>query len=201
MNKQDAIYRFISERFMAGKTGFTQKDIATELSLSLSTVNLAIKKLNNVSAVKVYKRSFDVIDFSKLMLFWATRRNLNKDIVYKTASDLPVHEIERSMPNNIAFTAYSAFKYLLGNTPADYSQVYVYADSNTLNEIRIRFPERKGIYNLFVLLPDVYLSKSIESKNLKNSSVSIPQIFVDLWNINNWYSKDFIDALEKRMNI
>ena len=201
MDKQDAIYRLISEKFTEGKVEFTQKDIAHELGVSLSTVNLAIKKLNSISAVKVYKKSFNVIDFGKLMIFWATRRNLNRDIVYKTASDLPVNEIERSMPDNVAFTAYSAFKYLMGNTPADYSQVYVYADSDSLDEIRRRFPERKGVYNLFVLSPDVHLSKSIDNKSLKNSSVSIPQMFVDLWNINNWYSKDFIDALEKRMNI
>ncbi len=201
MDKQDAIYRLISESFLNGKREFTQKEIAENLDLSLSTVNLAIRKLFNISAVKIYRRSFSVIDFSKLILYWATRRNLVKDIVYKTASNLAVDEIERSMPNEIAFTAYSAFKYLFGNTPADYSQVYVYAGTETIKEIQRRFPEKKGIDNIFVLLPDGYLLKSIENKTLKNGSVSIPQIFVDLWNINNWYSKDFIDVLEKRMNI
>lgn len=201
MDKQDAIYRIISENVINGKLEFTQKYIAQELNLSLSTVNLAIKKLANISAIKVYRRSFIITDLSKLILYWATRRNLNRDVVYKTASNLTVNEIERSMPDKIAFTAYSAFKYLLGDTPADYSQVYVYANDDTLIEIRRRFPEKKGIDNLFVLSPDIYLSKAIENKDLKNSSVSIPQIFVDLWNINNWYSKDFIDTLEKKMNI
>jgi len=45
----------------------------------------------------------------------------------------------------------------------------------------------KKTANLFILKPDPYL------KNYQR--IPTAQIFVDLWNLSDWYAKDFSDAL------
>lgn len=201
MKKNEIVYRFVCERFVQNDNKFTQSEIAKALGISLSTVNAAIQKLDRISAVKVYTRRFEVIAFDKLMLYWATHRDLYKDICYQTRADLQIREIENSMPANIAFTAYTAYKYLIGEPPADYSQVYAYATVDSLNEIKKRFPAKNGAPNLIVLSADFIMSQLIVGGALPHNSVSIPQMFVDLWNIKNWYSKEFIDKLMEKLKI
>jgi len=201
MKKIEIVYRFISERFVRNDNKFTQAEIAKSLKISLSTVNAAINKLDRISAVKIYARHFEVIAFDKLMLYWATRRELYKDICYQTRADMQIREIENSMPAKVAFTAYTAYRYVIGEPPADYSQVYAYADPGTLNEIKRRFPARDGIPNLIILTADFITSRLINEEALPHNSVSLPQMFVDLWNIKNWYSKEFTDRLMEKLKI
>lgn len=199
MKKTEIVYRFISERFIRNDNRFTQAEIARALGLSLSTVNAAINKLDRISAVKVYARRFEVIAFDKLMLYWATHRDLYKDICYQTRVDMQIREIEDSMPANMAFTAYTAYRYVIGEPPADYSQVYAYAGN--LTEIKRRFPARDGTPNLIILSADFITSRLIDEGALPHNSVSLPQMFVDMWNIKNWYSKEFTDKLMERLKI
>ncbi len=201
MKKTELVYRFICERFVQNDNRFTQSEIAKALGISLSTVNAAIQKLDKISAVRVYTRRFEVIAFDKLILFWATHRNLYKDICYQTRTDLQIREIENSMPANVAFTAYTAYKYVVGEPPADYSQVYAYAAIGGLNAIKKRFPAKTGTPNLIILSADFIMNRLIISDLLPHNSVSIPQMFVDMWNIKNWYSKEFIDKLRAELKI
>jgi len=107
-----------------------------------------------------------------------------------------INEIEASMPNGVAFTAYTAYKKIYNDVPADYSEVYVYATEDALSEIEKRFPDHKHYDNIFVLRTDPILEERIE-KGM--TVVPLPNIFVDLWNIRTWYAKDFVDALSKKL--
>ena len=100
------------------------------------------------------------------------------------------------MPQNIIYAAYSSYKFKFRDIPADYSEVYIYSDEKTLNELKKRLDIKKtntNISNLFVLKKDENMDKYSKTMTLAN-------IFVDLWNIKEWYARDFLKALEKEIN-
>ena len=131
------------------------------------------------------------------MMYWATHRRLDNDIVYMAHSLLSVKEVEESMPNGILFTAYSAYKKIYHTAPADYGEVFVYATETSLEEIKRRFHKQGKFPNIFVLKADKALSNVIV--RTKDECVPIPNVFVDLWNIKTWYAKEFADALSKKL--
>ena len=71
--------------------------------------------------------------------------------------------------------------------PADYSEVYIYSDEDNLKQIKKRFPETKNQPNLFIL-----------KKEFDKMSQSL--LFVDLWNLKQWYAKDFLKAMEEKLH-
>jgi len=192
MKKKEVLYRYIlTEALERKQLSFTQLSLSKKFRFSLSTVNNALKPLEAMGAVEKRTRSFNIIDLRKILIIWATARNITKDIRYTTRSDLPVQKIEGGMPADVVFTAYSAYRFLYNEAPADYGEVYVYADRKALEEIKERFPKSKGPPNIFVLEKDEYMP----SGNI----APIPQIYVDLWNLKEWYAKEYLDALERRM--
>ncbi len=201
MNRQETVFRRIAYGYVRGERSFTQLGVSKELGVSLSIVNSAVRNLSEINAVRVKARSFEIMALDRLLLYWATHRNLGKDVVYQTRAEMPVRGIEQSMPNQIAFTGYTAYRYLYGDAPADYSEVYVYATQRGLEQIKDRFTPNEKVPNVTVLRCDGELENEIDRGVLKSSSVCPPQIFVDLWNMREWYAKDFVDALSKRLKI
>lgn len=189
MLKKEILYREILTEAVESKTlSFTQLALSRKFGFSLSTVNNALKPLEQVGAIEKKGRSFLLVDVQKALTLWATARNLARDIRYSTRAEMPVQKIEGSMPPGAVFTAYSGYRLLFDEAPADYGEVYVYADE--LDEIKQRFPEKKGPSNIFVLEKDAFLLEKIAPK---------AQIYVDLWNLKEWYAKDFLNALERRL--
>ena len=189
MQKKDLIYRYL---LLFPET--TQLEIAKTLQISLSTVNNAIQPLRGLGAVQVGPRKLRVIDKEKILLFWACVRKLHNDILYSTRVDLPVNQIEKLMPPQILFTAYSGFKFRYKDVPADYSEIYIYALENNLESIVSRFRENSKKSNLFVLSGDEHLFRIS-----KSSIVPDEQLFVDLWNLHEWYAKEFVIKLKEKI--
>lgn len=179
---RELLYRAIEKK----KTHFSLQELAGRFNLSTSVVSHALKPLRDLNIVKIGKLQSILIDTERLLFFWATRRNLKKDIVYATYSPLLIFEREISMPSDVFPTAYSACRLYYNLTPADYEDVYFYADNG--DEIKKRFPlNSKKPPNLFILKPDAYL--------LQYKKITIAQIFVDLWNLPEWYAKDFQEVV------
>jgi hypothetical protein len=189
MYKSEMVYRELIE-FAAEK--LTQLGLSKRLGVSISTVNNALKPLVAIGAVKILQRGIRVTDKEKLLLYWASVRDLERDMIYSTRSDKPTSEIEKSMPADVAYTAYSAYKFRFGGVPADYSEVFVYSEG--VEEIERRFPRQSGPRNLFVLKTDerlVGLSK--------DGIAPLGQVFVDLWNLREWYAREFVKELGARL--
>jgi hypothetical protein len=192
MTKKEIIWRHIlSETLTKRINTFTQKKIASTFHFSTSTVFNALKAPRKMGAVAVTGRYFRLLDAEKLLLLWATHRDLKKDILYATAVDMPAREIEGNMPPDAIFAAFSAYRLKYNDAPADYTEVYVY--SQNIDEIKKRFPKTKGAPNLFVLKPDPFLS------GFGPTTPDI-QTFADLWNLPQWYARDYLTALKKRLN-
>ena len=94
-------------------------------------------------------------------------------------------EIESEMPDSIVYGAYSAFKFKFKDVPADYSEIYIYG--NDLD----RFKMNNKNPNLFIIKKDC--------EDLYGKTTTIAQTFVDLWNMKEWYAKDFLTALEDKI--
>jgi len=187
MLKAEIVIREVLE----SRKRLTQLELSKLLGFSLSTINNALKPLAEMGAIEL-KMGIKIVDKHKVLLYWANKRNLQKDIVYRTFVPKEVSEIEKNMPAGIIYTAFSAYKFKFEEVPADYSEVYVYADN--IEEIKKRFPLKKGPTNLFVLKLDKRLLE-ISQQNI----APLSQIFVDLWNIKEWYAKEFIKALEEKI--
>lgn len=192
--KLERVYREISHQSLEKKNNrLTQKGIAKECKLAISTVNYAIKPLEEMGAISKLGKGFKVIDIKKVLLYWANNRNLSKDIIYKTFYP-DLSEAEKLMPSGAVFTAYTAYKIRFRSAPADYSGIYVYAKD--LQEIKKRFPASKRNPNVFILKLDPLIKKTS-----KNNSACLGQIFADLWNLKEWYASDFIKEFEERLSL
>ncbi|MFH1306816.1 MAG: winged helix-turn-helix domain-containing protein [Candidatus Micrarchaeota archaeon] len=192
MKKKELVYRQMLYWAMQKKAGkFTQLELSKSLRISLSTVNNALSPLEKMGAIDVGKMGFKILDAKKILLYFASIRNLQKDVIYSTRANMPVSQIEKSMPAGAIYTAYSACKYLFSSVPADYSEVYVYADEAALAKIRRRFTQNSQPPNLFVLRADAALP-AISKTNI----APLPQIYADLWNLRQWYAKEFVKYLE-----
>ncbi|MBI2547753.1 winged helix-turn-helix domain-containing protein [Candidatus Woesearchaeota archaeon] len=192
MKKVEWVYREIVYQALEKKNNqLTQLALAEKLQISLSTVNHALEPLRNMGAIAVHQRYFTMNDPKKILYHWASIRNLRKDIIYATRVDKPITKIESEMPSTIIFGAYSAYKYHFRDVPADYSEMYIYGDTE---EIKKRFPPNQNTPNLFVLQKDNLME-------CYGQTTTLAQTFVDLWNLKEWYAKEFLLAMEKRIQV
>lgn len=193
MNKKEIIWREILYQADENKKlEFTQKELANQLNVSLSTVFNALKVPRQSGAIKVTGRNFMVSDAEKFLYIWATQRNLEKEIIYSTNVSAKPSEIEGMMPSGVIFAGYSAYSKKYQNSPADYDKIYVYASGGELTEIKKRFPQKKGYINLLVLKGDSYLKKFGEL-------TPDVQTFADLWNLKDWYAKEFLKVIQTKI--
>ncbi len=184
---REVLYQAIEKK----RFSLTQLELSRKLGMSLSVVNYALKPLKNMGAISIMPRGFKILDTEKVLYYWANVRSLAKDVIYATRAEMPVSDIEKNAPSGTVFAAYSAYKFAFDDAPADYSEVYLYSDD--IEEIKKRFPHSKNTPNLFVLKPDKILKKY-------GGVTTIGQTFADLWNIKEWYAKDFLKALEARIH-
>ena len=194
MKKIEFVYREILYQSLEKKNNkLTQLAVASKLNISLSTVNHALKPLRAMGAVDVKLKNFIVVDSKKILYYWASLRNITKDIIYSTRVDKPIQKIESEMPADVVYGAFTAYKFKFKDVPADYSEAYVYGSDEMTDDIKKRFPESKNVPNLFVLKKDELMENY-------GKTTTLAQTFVDLWNLKEWYAKEFLIALENKIN-
>lgn len=190
MKSAELVYReMLFQAIEAKKRVLTQAEIARTLKLSLSIVNKAVKNLEKMGAVDIMPRALHITDPKKILYCWASIRNLQKDIIYTTRVEMPVRDMEKSMPDDVVFSAYTAYKFIYNDVPADYSEIYVYAGE----DVKERYPESNGIPNIFILKKDRAIERYGRTATIANT-------FVDLWNLKEWYAKEFIKAMEEKLH-
>jgi len=184
---RELLYQALEKR----QNRFVQKDLAQKFNFSTSTIFQALKMLRKMGAVKVGGREFILQDPEKLVYHWASVRDIGRDISYATLVNLPILELENSMLPEAVFACFSAYRLRFNDAPADYDQVWFYSDK--IEEIKKRFPPSKGRVNLYVLKPDPYLLNY-------GSITTLGQTFVDLWNQDSWYAKEFVNSLKGKID-
>ena len=164
--------------------------LSAELDLPMSTIHKALERPRAIGAVRGSASGLRVLDPRRLQLMWAAVRNLSADVVYATSVPMNVSEIEARLPVSAIPTAYTAFvHHQRRNLIADYEQVVVYADGN---EVRRRFPPRRGQPNLIVLEPDPHLPRY-------GRVAPRCQVYADLFNLPTWQAQRFLEALDREL--
>ncbi len=194
MTRKEQVWRALLREFREGRrTPWQQKDLASRLGMSLSTVHGALTLPRRAGAVRAGRGGVEILDWRKLLLIWAVHRNLEEDTLWRARVALPAAEIEGVMVPEARFTGPSGFKFHYGFAPADYDEVSVYLDPAALPELRRRLgprlDERRGETLLTVLRPDTLLPPRVPPE----------QLYVDLWQMQPWWTADFIRALEERL--
>lgn len=184
--KLESVYREILEQCLKGKKEFTQKKLAEICELSISTVNYALKPLQKIGAIAKKVKGFYITEPKKILIYWSSIHKMK--IHYETHYKGGVEEIESLMPP-VLFTAYSGAKFYYDLNPSDYSEVLVYGN---VEEIKKRFLATKGKPNVICLESDEHL--------MSYKKMPLVQIFVDLWNLNTWYAKEFLKVVEVKIN-
>jgi hypothetical protein len=191
MKKIDRIMRELLYRYYEhGARFFNQKGLASTCDLSLGTVNPVINHLEQIGAIERRPLGFRLIEPKRLLLYWAATRDLPKDIVYTTFSPMKISEIEEELRSFGLLTAFSGFRASFGSVPADYSQVFVYADPDIVRRTFKSTSRKKR--NLFVLTSDDHLRRMS-----KAGIAPLVQIYVDLWQLGAPASR-LVEDLERR---
>ena len=190
MKKIEYIWReLLIQTLEKRELGFGQQALTAKFGLSSSTVNLALSPLRKLGAVRIGKRHSEVTDYEKILYHWANHRHLETDILAKLRVGLPIMEIEGRLPENSVPTGYTAVRERFGEPPSDYDKVYCYHSDPEIVAARFAPNIMKGEPNLFILKADQFLG----------FQASLPQIFVDLWNMHDWYAKDFCRFIKSRL--
>jgi len=195
MKKYERIYREILIGVLNKKERFSQLELSKKCYVSIGLVNKTLKKLKEIGAVEIFPMQFRVLDTSKIIFDWATKRNINKEISEKYFIDMKTTEIEKSLP--FILTAYPAWRLLNKSVPFEYSKVYAYVSEDEKELLKTWLkdkPVKKGRENLFF----IFTNDKHLIENSKKKIAPIPQIFVDLYGLSEFESKYFIkDILEK----
>jgi hypothetical protein len=191
MKKIDRIMRELLHRhYEHGARFFNQKELASVCELSLGTVNPVINHLEQIGAIERRPLGFRLIEPKRLLVYWAATRDLPKDIVYTTFSPKKISEIEEELRSLGSLTAFSGYRMSFGSMPVDYSQVFVYANPDSVGRIFRKTSKKKR--NIFVLVPDEHIKKLS-----KKGIAPLPQIYVDLWQLGTPASR-LVEELERK---
>jgi len=193
MKKIETIWHHLLFSALQGNYKHTQTELAERFSYSLSTVNHALSIPTSIGAIRKTSRFFVLNDFTKFLYYWASVRNFEKDIIYSTYYNASVTEIEGLINPESIYACYSAGRKILIEAPADYSKVYFYIPENLLDKVKQRFPlTPKKEPNIFVL-------KMPQFMPTYGNVTTLSQTFVDIWNLRDWYGKDFVKSLEEKI--
>lgn len=164
--------------------------LSAELELPVSTIHKALQRPRAIGAVRGSASGLRVLDPRRLQIMWAAMRDLNADVVYATRVPMAMTEIEAGLPESAIPTAYTAFaRHQGGNVIADFEQVVAYADGN---EVKRRFPRRRGQPNLLILAPDPLLPRY-------GRVAPRCQVYADLFNLPTWQAQRFLEALDHQL--
>lgn len=197
MKKIETIWHAILHSAVAEKKyRHTQKEIAEKYGFSLSTVHHALAVPEQLGAIRKEGKFFVLAAFRKLLYYWASVRQLERDIFHRATVHQPIQEIEGLALPGTLFAGYSAARFHLSEPPADYAKVYWYAKPELLERIRDRFPPPKKSREP----ANVFFLKEAEAMKNYGPVTTLVQTFVDIWNLADWYSADFTKALEEKVN-
>jgi hypothetical protein len=176
----------------------TQAGLAQTYRMSTSTVNLALIKPTAIGAIRKSGKFFVVADVLKLLYLWATVRNLPHDVLYQTYSDLSINQLVGIAPPNALFGGYYAASQILGEPPADYTTLHLYLPKGDLELVKTRYPFSKtGLNQVIVYHNPLDLYSQIKTPT---ATTSLPNTFVDIWNLSDWYARDFTQGLEDKIH-
>ncbi len=198
--KKERVYRELLRLVEHGRV-ITQRELASTCKVSLNLVNSVVRELRRVGALAVYPMGLNILDLAKILYSWGSQRDVERDISLRYAIGLPIHEIEKNMPSDIIFTAFSGWRLKVGQAPFDYNRVYVYtqpAGEPIVKRLLSTLPRTRGDANTFVMVvDDPHLFACSE-----HQIAPVGQLFVDIYALpstptTDGFLRDILDKNER----
>lgn len=200
MLKREIVWRQIADDILLDRrSAFHQRQLATELGVSLGNVNLALRPLRAVGAVAVVGKTLVVRDVRKLLAMWAARGEPPRPLAAFAALDEPSALI-RLLPPGLALTSFAGYVARYGEGPAPFSVVRAYvrpADYAVLAELTRRFDRTFDAANASLV---VHGADPVLARELPGI-VGPAQLYVDLWSEADFFASDYLRALEARLRL
>lgn len=198
MLKIETIWHYLLyEALEKGRTSFTQQDLAGEFGFSTSTVHHALDIPTRLGAVRKTGKGFVLENYQKLLYYWASVRRLDRDNIFSWYIDKDVRQLEALVPEEAIYAGYSAYRMRYQEPAGDYSKVHIYLDKVVKQELLARMDvahlDKDKEPNFFVLKKSPDMEKY-------GKITTLPQTFVDIWNMPDWYSGEFITQLKEKMH-
>ena len=189
-------HHLLNEALEKGQTSYTQQDLARKFGYSISTIHHALVIPTELGAIKKSGKSFALADFQKLLYYWAGSRRLEKDIIFSCYVDKDVRQIESLVYPESVFACYSAYRMRYTEPAGDYSKVYIYSNDIDKQKIyrRMEVDLEDREKN-----PNFYILKKTAGMDDFGKITTLPQTFVDIWNLPDWYSGEFISQLKEKI--
>ena len=193
MKKNERVLREILYRvYELGESFASQVEIAESCGVSLDLVNQVVRRLSEFGGVRMHIKGMYITNPKKILLYWAARRNLRRDIVYSAQCREPPQEVESRLCGKFIFTCYSGHRFRFGGSVA-YDEVYAYGEPDVARDM---FPESLGKKpNLFILKEDEHLKR-----RSRDGSVTLAQLYVDLWQLGTPAADDLLATMKKRLD-
>jgi hypothetical protein len=173
---------------------FALDEAAAVLGRSPQVIRVALGGLVRAGVLRQQGPTFTVINRSVGRVVWAT---FHRPLWVGTlALRLSPADIEGLMVPTATFTGASAVRLRLGHTPADASEVWVYASPDTWAAIEHRFAayrwpvNRRHLVNLRGLVPDPWLPLD---------PLPWEQVWVDLWQSPAWWTVPYMQTVERQL--
>ncbi len=173
---------------------FTLAEAASALGRSPRVVRTALSGLLRAGALAEEDSTFHIVQRHVGRIAWATYHR--PKVLGALALRLPTAEIESLMVPAATFTGSSAVRLRLEHTPADASEVWVYAAADRWAAIARRFDSfrwpvaRRHLVNLRVWEPDPWLPLH---------PLPWDQVWVDLWQCPAWWSVPYLQTVEAQL--
>lgn len=197
MKKIETIWHhLLHEALLHKRYQYTQQEVARQFGYSLSTIHHALAIPSEIGAIRKESKFFILRDFKKLLFYWASVRHFERDIFAAAFSEGPVAAIEGLALPGSFIACYGAACHYLEEAPADYAKVYWYISEEEKNKIEKRFPKSPRAKEY----PNVFFLRRPDILPRYGSYTTLVQTFVDIWNLSDWYSKDFYRALEEKID-
>ncbi len=198
MLKIETIWHYLLyEVLEKGRTNFTQQDLAKEFGFSTSTVHHALDVPTQLGAVRKTGKGFALDNYQKLLYYWASVRRLERDIIFSCYVDKDVRQIESTVPPESIFAGYSAYRMRYQEPAGDYSKVHIYLEKAVKQEIFGRMDIKQSDKDRE---PNFFVLKKSPDMEKYGKITTIPQTFVDIWNLSDWYSGEFVTQLKEKMH-
>lgn len=162
--------------------------LADELGMGVSTVHRALLIPVEIGAVAIRPADgLRVLDPGRILLLWAGRRNLRRDVVKRFVVEGSAPAVERRIGNPAAILG--GFGAVVartgGNTIADYQTVLVYGDPDLIPPQPDQDQDPERTTEVLVLEPDPLLPRY-------GRVTPLVQAWVDLFNLPDWQADRFV---------
>ena len=169
--------------------------LAGELDMGVSTAHRALSHPVEIGAIDVLGGGgVRVVDPGRLLVVWAGKRRLRRDIVdrFRVTGSAPV--VERSIRGRpVVLGGFGAVVARVGgNTIADYETVLVYGEPRIVKRHDVTDPDPGRVTEVMVLDPDPLLVRY-------GKVTPLTQAWVDLFNLPGWQAARFVHHLVPRL--